>query len=84
MMQEPSAVTSTQTAAEFTRQLWTFQSDDELPKILRYFKSDGGDGVFMGVRMLHIFDLAKTFAGTASAEIEKLLTLRCTKFEPAH
>ena len=31
---------TTLTAAEFTRQLQTFQSDDELRKIQRYFKSD--------------------------------------------
>jgi DNA alkylation repair enzyme len=68
MTREPA----TQTAEEFTRQLRTFQSDDELRKIQRYFSSDGGD-VFIGVRMLHVFDLAKTFIDTPPGEIEKLL-----------
>jgi 3-methyladenine DNA glycosylase AlkD len=68
MTQEPTATT----AAEFTRRLRTFQSADELRKIKRYFTSDGND-VFIGVRMLHIFDLAKVFIDTPPAEIEKLL-----------
>jgi len=51
---------TTLTAQEFTRQLQTFQSDDELRKIQRYFKDDDRDH-FIGVRMLHVFTLAKTF-----------------------
>jgi hypothetical protein len=60
------------TAAEFTRQLQTFRSDDELRKIQRYFTSDNRDH-FIGVRMLHVFTLAKTFIDLPPAEIETLL-----------
>jgi hypothetical protein len=63
---------STLTAEEFTRQLQTFQSDDELRKIQRYFKDDDRDH-FIGVRMLHVFTLAKTFIDLPPAEIETLL-----------
>jgi len=62
----------TPTAAEFTSQLESFQSDDELRKIRRYFKADGNDR-FIGVRMLHVFTLAKTFIDLPPAEIEDLL-----------
>jgi len=62
----------TLTADEFTRQLQTFQSDDELRKIRRYFKADDTDQ-FIGVRMLHVFDLAKTFIDLPPTEIEALL-----------
>ena len=63
---------TTLTAQEFTRQLQTFQSDDELRKIQRYFKDDDRDH-FIGVRMLHVFTLAKTFIDLPLAEIETLL-----------
>jgi len=63
---------TTLTAAEFTRRLQTFQSDDELRKIQRYFKDDDRDH-FIGVRMLHVFTLAKTFIDLPLAEIETLL-----------
>jgi 3-methyladenine DNA glycosylase AlkD len=63
------------TAAEFTRQLRSFQSDDELRKIQRYFKTDkvDKDDHFIGVRMLHVFTLAKNFIDLPPAEIEELL-----------
>jgi len=63
---------TTLTAAEFTRQLQTFQSDDELRKIRRYFTADNRDQ-FIGVRMLHVFTLAKAFIDLPPAEIEVLL-----------
>ena len=63
---------TTLTAEEFTRQLQTFQSDDELRKIKRYFPSET-DHDFIGVRMLHVFTLAKTFIDLPPAEIETLL-----------
>ena len=69
MTQPPAELT----AREFTRRLRTFQSDDELRKIQRYFTSDDGNDIFIGVRMLHIFDLAKIFIATSPVEIEKLL-----------
>ncbi len=53
------------------------QSDEELRKIQRYFKS--GDGqygqgdVFLGVRMGDVFRLAKRYVDMPPAEIERLL-----------
>ncbi len=63
---------ATPTAVEFVAQLQTFQSDDELRKIQRYFSSDNRDH-FIGVRMLHVFTLAKTYIDLPPAEIEGLL-----------
>lgn len=68
MTEVPAALT----ADEYTRRLKTFQSDDELRKIKRYFPSET-DHDFIGVRMLHVFELAKTFIDTPPAEIEKML-----------
>ena len=65
------------TAAEFVKKLKTYQSDEELKKIQRYFKSgDGqaGEGdQFLGVRMGQLFALAKEFIQMPPSEIEKLL-----------
>lgn len=63
-------------ANEFIQRLKAMQSDVELKKIQRYFKSDDahskGDK-FIGVRMGQVFALAKEFKEMAPAEIEKLL-----------
>ncbi|HEV7782087.1 MAG TPA: DNA alkylation repair protein [Chitinophagaceae bacterium] len=65
------------TAAEFTRRLRALQSDVELEKIQRYFKSGGGQygqgDKFMGVKMGNLFALAKEFSGMPVKELEKLL-----------
>jgi 3-methyladenine DNA glycosylase AlkD len=65
------------TARAFTARLLALQSDDELRKITRYFKSSEGDyghgDKFIGVRMSAIFDLAKEFADLPPADIETLL-----------
>jgi len=65
------------TARKFIEKLKTFQSDDELRKIQRYFKSGEGQYAhgdkFIGVRMGHVFALAKAFVGMSPAEIEKLM-----------
>lgn len=64
-------------AKEFIRQLSAFQSDEELKKIQRYFKTEegsyGAGDQFMGVRMGHLFELAKKSGDMPVAEIEKLL-----------
>lgn len=64
------------TAKEFIERLKEHQSDDELRKILKYFKSEDeyskGDK-FMGVRMGQVFALAKEFMTMELTEIEKLL-----------
>ncbi|MEO6611367.1 MAG: DNA alkylation repair protein [Chitinophagaceae bacterium] len=65
------------TAKKFIQQLKALQSDKELEKIQRYFKSGegqyGAGDQFMGVKMGQLFALAKTFEGMPVAEIEKLL-----------
>lgn len=67
----------TLTAANFIKQLKTKQSDVELHKIQRYFKSGEGDygqgDTFLGVRMGDVFALAKQFMGMPVAELEKLM-----------
>lgn len=60
------------TAAEFVKKLKTYQSDDELKKLQRYFKPNADDQ-FMGVRMGQLFALAKEFSEMLPHEIEKLL-----------
>lgn len=70
-------VTIRLTAAEFMEGLKALQSDDELRKIQRYFKSGEGEysegDKFMGVRMGHVFQLAKEFMEMPLAQVEKLL-----------
>jgi len=65
------------TAKKFIAQMMTFQSDDELRKIQRYFKSGEGDYAhgdkFIGVRMGQLFVLAKAFVDMSPTEIEKLM-----------
>jgi hypothetical protein len=65
------------TAASFVERLQALQSDDELRKIQRFFKTGAGDygegDVFMGVRMGSIFELAKIYIDMAPDEIEMLL-----------
>jgi 3-methyladenine DNA glycosylase AlkD len=65
------------TAAEYIKRLESHQSDVELEKIQRYFKSgDGqyGEGdVFMGVRMGEVFALSDEFKGMELDEIALLL-----------
>ena len=65
------------TAKEFVERLKALQSDVELEKIQRYFKSEKGaygtGDKFMGVRMGSLFALAKEFIEMSPKEIEKLL-----------
>jgi 3-methyladenine DNA glycosylase AlkD len=65
------------TAKRFIEKLKTYQSDEELRKIQRYFKSEEGDyghgDTFIGVRMGQVFALAKAFVEMSPAEIEKLM-----------
>jgi 3-methyladenine DNA glycosylase AlkD len=70
-------VASTLTAKDFIEKLNKFQSDDELEKLQRYFKSAQGQygegDQFMGIKMGHVFEVAKQFAEMPIKEIEKLL-----------
>lgn len=71
------ATTNKLTAKLFIDQLKKMQSDDELKKIQRYFKTGenqyGEGDEFMGVKMGQLFKLAIEFAEMPVAEIEKLL-----------
>lgn len=65
------------TAKEFVEKLNALQSDEELEKIQRYFKSGKGEygegDIFIGIRMGDLFALSKTFLDMKTAEIAKLL-----------
>lgn len=65
------------TAKTFLVRLHALQSDDELRKIQHYFKSGAGDygagDTFIGVRMGHVFALAKEFVDMEPGEIETLM-----------
>ena len=65
------------TAKNFITELRKYQSDKELEKIQRYFKTGeneyGHGDKFMGVKMGQLFALAKEFGDMPIAEIEKLL-----------
>lgn len=65
------------TAKQFIAKLNSYQSEVELGKIQRYFKSEvgqyGAGDTFMGVRMGHVFAVAKEFMEMPLPEIEKLL-----------
>lgn len=65
------------TAKAFIEKLYSHQSDTELKKIQRYFKSGEGEyghgDQFMGIKMGQLFTLAKSFEGMPVSEIEKLL-----------
>lgn len=65
------------TARAFEERLLALQSDDELRKIQRYFKTGAGDygagDRFIGVRMGNLFKLAEAFLEMPVAEIETLL-----------
>ena len=64
-------------AERFVERLKSYLSPAELKKNQQYFKTGPGDygegDVFMGVRMGHIFALAKEFIDMQPDEIEKLL-----------
>lgn len=74
---DSTSLTKVITAKEFMERLKKLQSDVELKKIQRYFKSDEGQyghgDQFMGVKMGQLFSLAKEFEGMPLKEIEKLL-----------
>jgi len=65
------------TAKNFIERLKRFQSDEELKKIQRYFKSEKGQygygDKFIGVKMGNLFTLAKEFGDMPIKELEKLL-----------
>ena len=72
-----AAATKTVTAAAFIKEMKKHQSDEELEKIQRYFKSGEGEysegDKFMGIRMGTLFGIAKEFIDMEPTELEKLL-----------
>src|SRR5688572_27166427 len=64
-------------AKRFIERLKALQSNVELEKIQRYFKSGKGEygegDIFMGVRMGSLFKLSEEFIEMPPKEIEKLL-----------
>lgn len=65
------------TADSFVALLQEHQSDEELAKIQRYFKTDEGaygeGDIFMGVRMGQVFELSKQHIDMPVEELERLL-----------
>lgn len=62
------------TAEQFIKELKALRSEAELKKYERYFPPDRRDGdKFIGVRMGHVFNLAKEFIDMPVGEIEKLM-----------
>lgn len=74
---KPNSLSNKITAKDFIQKLKSFQSDTELEKIKRYFKTGKGEyseGVkFIGVQMGKIFALAKENMAMELNEVEKLL-----------
>jgi 3-methyladenine DNA glycosylase AlkD len=72
-----AAAPAPNTATQFIERLKAYQSDTELKKIQRYFKSGEGQygegDKFMGVKMGQLFALTIEFNGMPVKEIEKLL-----------
>lgn len=61
------------TAKQFLTELSAFQTSAELENVQRFFRHEGIESKFLGVRMGNIFALAKQFIQMPLNEIEKLL-----------
>jgi len=61
------------TAKHFFEELSPLRTKKELENVQRYFRYEGVKSKFLGVRMSHLFRLAKQFAQMPLPEIEKLL-----------
>jgi 3-methyladenine DNA glycosylase AlkD len=74
-------------ANDVIKELNKHQSDKELEKIKRYFKSETGDyghgDKFIGIRMGTIFAIAKKYGDLPIKEIEKLLESRVHEYRVA-
>jgi 3-methyladenine DNA glycosylase AlkD len=63
----------TLTTKQFLTELSAFQTRTELENVQRFFRYEGIESKFFGVRMSNIFELAKQFMQMPLNEIEKLL-----------
>ena len=61
------------TAKQFLTDLSAFQVKAELENVQRFFRYEGMESKFLGIRMSNIFSLAKQFTQMPLVEIEKLL-----------
>ena len=61
------------TAKQFLEELTSLQSKKELENVQRFFRDEGKESKFLGVRMADIFALAKKYMQLPIVEIEKLL-----------
>ncbi|HMT28276.1 MAG TPA: DNA alkylation repair protein [Bacteroidia bacterium] len=60
-------------ANEFLLKLKALQQKAELEKVRKFFRFEGMESKFVGVRMAHVFALAKEYQLMALKEVEKLL-----------
>ncbi len=63
----------TVTANNFLSELSAIATGKQIETVQQYFRDEGMDSKFMGVRMASLFHLAKQFAKMPLKEIEKLL-----------
>lgn len=63
----------TLTAKQFLSELLAFQTKAELENVQRFFRYEGIESKFLGIRMSNIFALAKQFTQMPLNEIEQLL-----------
>lgn len=61
------------TSAQFLDRLFALQNPSELKNVQRFFSYEGVESKFIGIRMGHLFKLAKEFAGLPLTEIGQLL-----------
>jgi 3-methyladenine DNA glycosylase AlkD len=66
-------IDSTLTARKFHAELTALQTAAELQNVQRYFRYEGMESKFIGVKMGNIFALTKKFTAMALPEVEKLL-----------
>ena len=61
------------TATQFLHELLGFQTKAELENVQRYFRYEGIESKFLGIRMVNVFALAKQFTDMPLNEIKILL-----------
>ena len=61
------------TSKQFIEELTALQSKKELGNVQRFFRDEGKESKFLGVRMADIFALAKKYMHLSISDIEKLL-----------